>query len=161
MKVFLVVLLIFSVTRASLFDSNFLDTEDDDLDKQVHILSVERMSDFVSKNPKAELEMMTMYSGYRGQLSYSIGARISGDRLVGTAANHQSWPRPQNVAIEIKYPSRGVGALVTYVSLNITQSTNLGQAYITKGGVHQRNITIVVESYGTTFVNYVCNIFGM
>nr|ABV44709.1 18 kDa midgut protein [Phlebotomus papatasi] len=161
MKVFVIFLVIFAVTKASLFDSNFLTDDDDAPDSNVNFLSVNNLADFVAENPEAELEMMHMYSDYRGQINYVLGARQRGDRLVGTASNGQRWPRPQNVDIEIKYPTKGRGALVTYVSLNITQSTNLGRAYVTKGGIHQRNITIVVEAYSTTFVHYICNIFGM
>uniref|UniRef100_A0A1L8DFZ9 Putative transcription activator mbf2 n=1 Tax=Nyssomyia neivai TaxID=330878 RepID=A0A1L8DFZ9_9DIPT len=160
MKILLILLVVFAVTKAKyLFDDS---QENDDItDYQLNFISVDKISDFAEKNVGEEFEMLQMYSGYRGQISYSAGARQRGDRLVGTASNNQHWPRPQDVAIEVKYPTKGTGALVTYISFNISQSTNLGQAYITKGGIHQRNITLVVEALGTTFVNYVCNIFGL
>ncbi|XP_055694759.1 uncharacterized protein LOC129796665 [Lutzomyia longipalpis] len=166
MKIFVILLIVFATTKAKyLFDDNFLDSSEEDLndtpDYHIDFVAVNKVSDFTERNPTAELEMLKMYSDYRGQINYSVGARQRGDRLVGTTSGKKSWPRPQNVALEIRYPTSGVGALVTYVSVNISQSTNLGQAYITRGGIHQRNITVVVEALGTTFVNYVCNIFGL
>ncbi|GAB0091398.1 hypothetical protein DMENIID0001_062390 [Sergentomyia squamirostris] len=161
MKYFLIFMVISVTVKGNLFDGNFVDDDDDELDKQVQLISVDRLADFTKNNPGLELEMLQMSSGYRGQIYYTLGNRQRGDRLVATAANNQHWPRPQNAVVQIGYPARGVGALVTYVSVNVTQSSNLGQAYVTKGGINQRNITIVVESYGTTFLNYVCNIFGI
>lgn len=73
---------------------------------------------------------------------------------------NQSWAQPHNVATTLSYPPSGVGAQVTYVAIQVNQSTNLGQAYILKGGIHQRTISIVVEAYNTLYMNYVAAIYG-
>lgn len=78
MKFFVIFLVIFAVTKASLFDSNFLTEDDDAPDRQVNFLSVNSLADFVAENPEAELEMMHMYSDYRGQINYVLGARQRG-----------------------------------------------------------------------------------
>lgn len=85
---------------------------------------------------------------------------LTGDRLVAHGAQKQSWPQPHNVATTLSYPSNGVGAQVTYVAIQVNQSTNLGQAYILTGGIHQRSISIVVEAYNTIYMNYVAAIYG-
>lgn len=40
------------------------------------------------------------------------------------------------------------------------QSTNLGQGYVTSGGIGQRQITIVIEAKSTMYFKYNAQIFG-
>lgn len=41
------------------------------------------------------------------------------------------------------------------------QTSNFGQAYVIKGGLHQRSIAIVVEAYTTNFLNYDAQVYGV
>lgn len=44
-----------------------------------------------------------------------------GDRLVGTTSNSQTWATPQDVALTINYPRSGVGAIVSFIEVVVTQ----------------------------------------
>lgn len=53
---------------------------------------------------------------------------------------------------------RSIGALVHTFMF---QTSNFGQAYVIKGGLHQRSIAVVVEAYTTYFLNYDAQIYGV
>lgn len=44
---------------------------------------------------------------------------------------------------------------------SIFQTSNFGQAYVVKGGLHQRIISVVVEAYNTYFLNYDAQFYGV
>lgn len=83
-----------------------------------------------------------------------------GDRLVSSGAKNQNWPTPQDIGVTFSYPSSGTGSIISYISINVTQSSNIGQAYITRGGIGSRFVTLVVEAYSTTYFNYAAAFYG-
>lgn len=94
-----------------------------DVEKNNTILvqTIESVKRFQELHPELTIDEMDMMSNVKGQVVYTLGVRMRGDRLVGTATKNQSWPRPQNVSIQLTYPSQGVGAMVTYVYIVINQ----------------------------------------
>lgn len=68
----------------------------------------------------------------------------------------------QNVTTTLTYPSSGGnGAFLTYVLINCDQSSNIGQAYVTYGGINQHYIQIVVEARVTSYFNYAAFFYGI
>lgn len=49
----------------------------------------------------------------------------------------------------------------SFVSLFLRQTSNLGQAYIVKGGINQHLISIVVEAYNTYVFNVFAYVYGV
>lgn len=49
----------------------------------------------------------------------------------------------------------------SFVSLFLLQTSNLGQAYIVKGGINQHLISIVVEAYNTYVFNVFAYVYGV
>lgn len=117
-----------------------------------------------------------------GSRSYSLGARqtgnisldhvrrlfnekdffASGDSVVANASNKKSWPQSQNVTTTLSYPSPGTtGAFLTFVLINCEQSSNLGNAYVTYGGVQQHFIQIIIETQVTSYFNYAAFFYGI
>lgn len=114
-----------------------------------------------------------------GSRNYSIGRRqtgksmekqeyvknkaflFAGDSVVANANNKKSWPTAQNVTTTLTYPSSGNGAFLTYILINCEQSSNLGQAYITYGGIGQHFVQIIVEAQVTTYFNYAAFFYGI
>lgn len=113
----------------------------------------------------------------------------SGDSLQGFAEKNFDYTTPQEIKVTVQYPGSGVGAVISYVQIdveqvikrwlwlifiiscrldwfaendisNLFQSTNLGQAYITDGGVGQRKLTIVIEAKQTLYFKYKAYIWG-
>lgn len=85
-----------------------------------------------------------------------------GDVVVANVSNKKKWAQPQNVTTTLSYPSSGgQGAFLTYILINCEQSSNLGRAYVTSGGVQQHYVQIVIESQVTTYFNYASFFYGI
>jgi hypothetical protein len=82
--------------------------------------------------------------------------------VVAHGNNKKNWSTPQNVTITLTYPSSGGnGAFLTYILINCEQSSNLGRAYITSGGIHQHNVQVVIEAQITSYFNYAAFFYGI
>lgn len=82
--------------------------------------------------------------------------------MVANANNKKKWPVSQNVTTTLSYPSTGTnGAFLTYILINCEQSSNIGQAYVTYGGVGQHYIQIVIDTRVTTYFNYAAFFYGI
>lgn len=82
--------------------------------------------------------------------------------MVANANSNKSWPVFQNVSTTLTYPSSGGnGAYLTYVLINCEQSSNLGRAYVTYGGVGQHFIQIIIEAQVTSYFNYAGFFYGV
>jgi len=109
-----------------------------------------------------EAEQLTQFSDVHGSMKYYIGRRVRGDHLVAFSAKNHSWPRFQDVKTNLSYPtSRGHGKILTHIEIHVNQTSNLGQAYIVRGGIHQRFVTIIVEAYKTLYFNFTATFYGL
>ncbi|XP_055846531.1 uncharacterized protein LOC129912309 [Episyrphus balteatus] len=111
-------------------------------------------------NEGAEFIPLTRDLENRGLISYKIGQRVPNDRLVSRVSDSIYWNVPQNVQLRVEYPSKGIGAVVSFVECNVNQSSENGRAYIISGGYGQRNICFVIEAFSTFWFNYDCTIWG-
>lgn len=87
---------------------------------------------------------------------------LVGDAVVANISNKKTWPVAQNVTTTLSYPSNGgSGAFLTYILINCEQSSNIGQAYVTYGGINQHFIQIVMEARVSTYFNYAAFFYGV
>lgn len=101
-------------------------------------------------------------STFHEQRMKLIFIKFLGDAVVANANNKKSWPVSQNVTTTLSYPSSGgSGAFLTFVLVNCDQSSNIGQAYVTYGGVGQHFIQIIIEARVTTYFNYAAFFYGI
>jgi hypothetical protein len=130
---------------------------------EVKVIVVNNITDYIQSNPNATLIPMKMSRQARlNQNWYTLGARSSGDRLVAINNGWAQYPSKQNVELSIWYPTSGVGAILTYVQILMTQDTGTyGRGYVTAGGIGQRFIQIVVEAWNTAYVRYDYSLFGI
>lgn len=130
---------------------------------EVKLLVVQNINDYLQANPNATLIPLQMsHQAKLSQNLYSIGARRPGDRLVGTDSGWAQYPSKQNLELSVWYPSNGVGAVVTYVQILITQDTGTsGKGYVTAGGIGQRYIKIIVEAWNTAYARYDYSLYGI
>ncbi|XP_031627888.1 uncharacterized protein LOC116343790 [Contarinia nasturtii] len=96
----------------------------------------------------------------RSTVTYKLGKRVSGDRVVASDSQIQQWTAAQNVTQNITYPKTGVGSIISFVEIVVEQSTNLGRGYVTSGGVGQRQISITIEAQRTTLFRQTTQIYG-
>ncbi|XP_053681534.1 uncharacterized protein LOC128732314 [Sabethes cyaneus] len=121
---------------------------------------VKDITAFKAAHPELELVPMEVSRSPRQQIIYTVGGRVSGDRLVGTSQDSQSWSTPQDVTLTLSYPQSGTGAVVSYVQVVVSQSSSLGDGFVVAGGIGQRYIQLVIVAYNTTFFNYIAQIYG-
>lgn len=77
-------------------------------------------------------------------------------------SDQKKWPSSQNVTTTLSYPSTGGnGAYLTYILINCEQSSNIGNAYVTQGGVQQHFVQIVIETSFTNYFNYAAFFYGI
>ncbi|XP_037048142.1 uncharacterized protein LOC119082671 [Bradysia coprophila] len=129
-------------------------------DAEIASPSTASIPDFVRLNPHLNLKRLSK-TNVNNTMLYTLGARIAGDNLVGHSAKNQTWPTQQHVSVTLNYPTSGVGKQITFVRIQMDQSSNLGQAYVVRGGLHQRSIAIVVEAFTTYYLNYDAQIYGV
>lgn len=79
---------------------------------------------------------------------------ISGDKIVAHTVNNLNFGDFQDVEQNIWYPASGIGDVVSYVEIWVNQNSKLGNAFLTKGGIGQRQISVKIEAKHTTFLYY-------
>uniref|UniRef100_A0A1L8DFS8 Putative transcription activator mbf2 n=1 Tax=Nyssomyia neivai TaxID=330878 RepID=A0A1L8DFS8_9DIPT len=118
---------------------------------------IDNLADFERTNSQIQLKATKA-----GEIQYTLGRRVAGDRLVGITRNSSSWTSPQNVQLSLNYPANGgTGAVVTYVSIVVSQTSNQGRGYIRAGGIGQRFISIIIDAYNTYNFSYSAEIYGV
>lgn len=112
---------------------------------------IPNMSEFLDKHPGADLTPLELVNNADEDAparpaitrTYRIGFRIagkklrliknysmnlieslcilSGDRLLAQDQAQQSWVTPQDVNVNLSYPQRGIGAVITYLEVVVDQ----------------------------------------
>ncbi|XP_031628119.1 uncharacterized protein LOC116343931 [Contarinia nasturtii] len=159
--IFMVVFIVGMIASEESFFADYKDANnfDTEIYGDLLIKSAANTNDEIAHKP--EHSHMLESKSYGKLVHYSIGARVSSDRLVASGGQNQSWPSPHNVQIQLTYPSEGFGAQVTYVAIVVNQTSTLGQAYIVKGGINEHMISIIVDAYSTSVFNVFAYIYGI
>lgn len=138
-----------------------LATDEKLADTKAEILLVDDIEKYKEEHPGVvlvELDKPTQQP--RVGIRYTLGNRIGGDGLVAQKSDYTSYAGPRDVQLVLTYPTSGSGAVVTYVQVDVNQSTNLGRGYVAAGGIGQRFIQVVIEARGTTYFQYNALIYG-
>lgn len=80
--------------------------------------------------------------------------------MYGISSDLMWFEGAANPKLNVWYPKSGSGKIVTHVSILVEQSTALGDAYVSQGGIGQRNIEVYVLGYSTHFWKYDVNFYG-
>jgi len=127
------------------------------------ILVVENIEEFKKQNSLIELSPLQQTNNY-GAIRYQFGGRKLGDALIAYKDNYDGqWPTPRNVTLLINYYPEGEFFFleITYIEIHVFQSSNITRAYITDGGIGQRQISFVVEAGSTYVFQYAFGIYGL
>ena len=136
----------------------------EDLARQatVKVAVVDNISKYLLSNPNTTVTPLATNSNARlNQNVYTLGSRMSGDRLVAIDSGSAQYPSKQNLELTVWYPAEGIGAVVTHVYIAITQDNGTsGRGYVVSGGIGQRYIQIIVEAWNTAYIRYSYSIYG-
>lgn len=128
---------------------------------KTQVILVDDIEEYRKEHPEAELIPLAKPAPQpRAGIRYTLGWRQTGDRLVAQKSDFTSYSGPRDVQLVLTYPSSGTGSVVTYVQIEVNQSTNEGRGYVSAGGIGQRFIQIVIEAKSTTYFEYNAQIYG-
>lgn len=94
----------------------------------------------------------------REQKWYIGGRRIQGDSHKDVTKDTYEFSKPQDVILKLEYPEQNF--YITHISCLVEQSSSIGRAYVTDGGVGKDYMTLVLEAKETTFFYYQIYLFG-
>lgn len=63
------------------------------------------------------------------KITYNLGKRVAGDRIIASNSVVQQWTTPQNVSQTLTYPRIGVGSVITYVEVIVEQVKHSKQTH--------------------------------
>ncbi|XP_062556052.1 uncharacterized protein LOC134220914 [Armigeres subalbatus] len=124
------------------------------------LVVVPDIATFKATHPELDVVPLNATKSNRSQIVYTVGQRLPGDQLVSTTQDYSSSDTLQDVALYLRYPESGTGAVVTFVEIVVNQSSNQGHAHIVSGGVGEHFIELVVEAYGTSYFQYSVQVYG-
>lgn len=129
---------------------------------KTEIVLVDDIEDYKKDNPEVELEALEVpLPQPRVGIRYTLGFRQADDKLVAQKSDFTSYAGPRDVQLVLTYPSNGgQGSIVTFVQVEVNQSTNKGRGYVSSGGIGKRSIQIVIEAKKTTYFEYNASIYG-
>lgn len=128
----------------------------------VKVQVVESIEAYKAANPNVTVTELTSYKNTKlNQNLYTLGSRVSGDRFIAGDNGYAQYPSKQNLELTVRYPAQGVGNVVTFVQILITQDDGTyGRGYVTSGGIGQRYISLVVEAWNTAYIRYDYAFYG-
>lgn len=91
---------------------------------------------------------------------YTAGQRVAGDALVGAKKDYHTYDTPQSIQLKLTLPPLA-GKKITFVEVDVEQSSNEGRAYISDGGIGQDHIEIIVVALDTTYFGYTAEIYAI
>jgi len=108
------------------------------------------------------LEILQMQQSFEvaGQRQFKFGNRAYGDRVVAIDGRNLTYTRMQDIKTNMTYPKSGIGRRLTYITIDVNQTSNFGQAYVIRGGIGKNFIGIIVEAYRTLYFNYRATFYG-
>lgn len=130
---------------------------------ETKVIVVKNIQEYLQAHPNATLtEMKVTRQARFNQNWYTVGARRPGDRLVAIDNAWAQYPSKQNLEIQLWYPASGVGAVLSYIQVLVTQDNGtFGRGYVISGGIGQRSVQIVIEAWNTAYVRYDYSLFGI
>lgn len=85
---------------------------------------------------------------------------VEGEVLIFKDDKAQWWPVPRNVKLTLSYSSGDVTRTVSYIEITAFQDSQLGRAYITRGGIGDTFLSVVIEANSTRAFNYRAYFYG-
>ncbi|XP_031627889.1 uncharacterized protein LOC116343792 [Contarinia nasturtii] len=93
-------------------------------------------------------------------ITYVLGKRVNGDRLVASGSQNEQWSVAQNISQKLTYPRVGIGSIITFVQITIAQSSSLGRGLVSSGGIGQRQISITIDALKTLHFRQNTYVYG-
>lgn len=156
---------------------------DNELTSNGEVVIIDDIESFMAQNPGVELlgKLKRSEDDLTNTLRYTYGKRVDGtismiyvipvnnfwfwvegDRLVYSPSRNWTSTDPIAVGTRLTYPPKGESpdVILSHVDISVEQSSTNGSSWIARGGIGQRNITVIIEGIRTTVFNYVARFYG-
>ncbi|KAH8386386.1 hypothetical protein KR093_000177, partial [Drosophila rubida] len=125
------------------------------------IVPVTEETRFTNRYPDTKLVALTKVKHSKGNLVFSAGQRISGDKLLVNSYDDESFTTAVNVEVLMRYPSEtGTGSTLTCIEIYVDSSANDADAYFTEGNVGKTAAAILLTSDQTRTFSYEAFFYG-
>ncbi|XP_034484942.1 uncharacterized protein LOC117789881 [Drosophila innubila] len=112
-------------------------------------------------HPDVKLVPLTKVKHGKGNIVFSAGQRISGDKLLVNNYDDESFTKAVNLEVFMRYPlAIGTGSTLTSIEIYVDSSANDADAYFTAGGIGKTTASILLTSDQTRTFSYEAFFYG-
>ncbi|EDW82187.1 uncharacterized protein Dwil_GK25258 [Drosophila willistoni] len=116
---------------------------------------------YTTLNPNAELKEFNKVKHSKGNIVFTSGERITGDRLIVNHYDDESFTTTADIEVGMKYPSSSsTGATLTCIEIYVDMSADDAGAYMINGGIGKANAEILLTCNQTRTYVYETYFYG-
>ncbi|EDW33793.1 GL27029 [Drosophila persimilis] len=116
---------------------------------------------FTHLYPEVELSEMNKVKHSKGNIVFTSGERISGDRLVVNHYDDESFATAVDIEVLMRYPAESsTGVTLTCIEIYVDTTASDAGGYLTRGGIGETIAEILLTSNGTRSFVYETFIYG-
>ncbi|XP_017041918.1 uncharacterized protein LOC108088580 [Drosophila ficusphila] len=116
---------------------------------------------YTALNPDIQLQEMDKVKHSKGNIVFTSGERTSGDRMIVNHYDDESFSIAQDVEVLMSYPAgASTGVTLTCIEVYVDMSADDAGGYLSKGGIGQTNVEILLTSNSTRSFVYETFIYG-
>ncbi|XP_030567026.1 uncharacterized protein LOC115767037 [Drosophila novamexicana] len=125
------------------------------------ITSVTDATRYTSKNPGVELLALNKVKHAKGNIVFSAGERITGDKLLVNSYDDESFTTTVDIEVEMTYSSSsGTGVTLTSIEIYVDTSADDADAYFINGGIGKSKASILLACNQTRTFSYEAFFYG-
>lgn len=128
-------------------------------DVEIYVMNSNSLLRFSNSLSNARFEVE--YNNFGEIKNYNLGHREPGDKVVYDHEDQIASKISHDVRINVPYPEHGGrGACITYIKVEVHQTSCQGSGNIIAGGIHQRFVRFHIDALRTKQFAYHINIYG-
>ncbi|XP_017112970.2 uncharacterized protein LOC108136368 [Drosophila elegans] len=116
---------------------------------------------YTALNPDITLNEMNKVKHSKGNIVFTSGERTSGDRLIVNHYDDENFASALDVEVLMSYPAgASTGVTLTCIEVYVDMTADDAGGYLSKGGIGQTNVEILLTSNQTRSFVYETFIYG-
>ncbi|XP_064538511.1 uncharacterized protein LOC135428449 [Drosophila montana] len=116
---------------------------------------------YTSQNPGVELLALNKVKHAKGNIVFSAGERITGDKLLVNNYDDESFTTTVDIEVEMTYSSSsGTGVTLTSIEIYVDTSAEDADAYFIDGGIGKSKASILLACNQTRTFSYEAFFYG-
>ncbi|XP_016986826.1 uncharacterized protein LOC108049932 [Drosophila rhopaloa] len=116
---------------------------------------------YTALNPDVVLNEMNKVKHSKGNIVFTSGERTSGDRLIVNHYDDDNFASALDVEVLMSYPAgTSTGVTLTCIEVYVDMTADDSGGYLSKGGIGQTNVEILLTSNLTRSFVYETFIYG-